>query len=117
MTAKTDSASLAQLLAIMARLRDREHGCPWDLEQTFATIAPYTIEEAYEVADAIERNALGDLKDELGDLLFQVVFHARMAEETGAFAFDDVARAIVDKLVARHPHIFADMPDPGLPRE
>jgi MazG family protein len=108
MTAKTDSASLAQLLAIMARLRDREHGCPWDLEQTFATIAPYTIEEAYEVADAIERNDLGDLKDELGDLLFQVVFHARMAEEAGAFAFDDVARAICDKMLRRHPHVFGD---------
>ncbi len=92
----------------MARLRDREHGCPWDVEQTFATIAPYTIEEAYEVADAIERNDLGDLKDELGDLLFQVVFHARMAEEAGAFAFADVARAICDKMLRRHPHVFGD---------
>jgi tetrapyrrole methylase family protein/MazG family protein/ATP diphosphatase len=92
----------------MARLRDRETGCPWDLEQTFATIAPYTIEEAYEVADAIERNDLGELKDELGDLLFQVVFHARMAEEAGAFAFDDVARAICDKMLRRHPHVFGD---------
>jgi MazG family protein len=90
----------------MARLRDREGGCPWDLEQTYATIAPYTIEEAYEVADAIERNDLGDLKDELGDLLFQVVFHARMAEEGGAFAFGDVARAICDKMLRRHPHVF-----------
>ena len=92
----------------MATLRDRERGCPWDLEQTFATIAPYTIEEAYEVADAIERNDLGDLKDELGDLLFQVVFHARMAEEAGAFAFADVARAICDKMLRRHPHVFGD---------
>jgi tetrapyrrole methylase family protein/MazG family protein/ATP diphosphatase len=108
MNAKSDTASLARLLEIMARLRDGERGCPWDLEQTFATIAPYTIEEAYEVADAIERDDLGDLKDELGDLLFQVVFHARMAEEAGAFAFDDVARAICDKMLRRHPHVFAD---------
>jgi MazG family protein len=108
MQAKPDSASLAQLLAIMAHLRDREHGCPWDLEQTFGTIAPYTIEEAYEVADAIERNDVEDLKDELGDLLFQVVFHARMAEEVGAFAFDDVARAICEKMLRRHPHVFGD---------
>ncbi|HEY3517091.1 MAG TPA: nucleoside triphosphate pyrophosphohydrolase [Gammaproteobacteria bacterium] len=92
----------------MARLRDRERGCPWDVEQTFATIAPYTIEEAYEVADAIERADLADLKDELGDLLFQVVFHARMAEEAGAFAFADVARAICDKMLRRHPHVFGD---------
>ena len=92
----------------MARLRDREDGCPWDLEQTFATIAPYTVEEAYEVADAIERGDLGDLKDELGDLLLQVVFHARMAEEQGAFAFEDVARAINDKMVRRHPHVFGE---------
>jgi tetrapyrrole methylase family protein/MazG family protein/ATP diphosphatase len=97
-----------RLLAIMARLRDAQSGCPWDLEQTFATIAPYTVEEAYEVADAIERGDLGDLKDELGDLLLQVVFHARMAEEQGAFAFDDVARAINDKMVRRHPHVFGD---------
>ena len=106
MTAKSDPAPLAELLDIMARLRDRERGCPWDVEQTFATIAPYTIEEAYEVADAIERNDLDDLKDELGDLLFQVVFHARMAEEAGAFAFGDVARAICDKMLRRHPHVF-----------
>jgi MazG family protein len=99
---------MARLLAIMARLRDPADGCPWDQEQTFATIAPYTVEEAYEVADAIERNDLGDLKDELGDLLLQVVFHARMAEEKGVFAFDDVARAINDKMVRRHPHVFAD---------
>jgi MazG family protein len=107
MTAKTDTGSLAELLAIMARLRNPERGCPWDLEQTFATIAPYTIEEAYEVADAIERSDLGDLKDELGDLLFQVVFHSRMAEEAGAFAFPDVAQAICDKMLRRHPHVFA----------
>ena len=106
MTAKNDPAGLAELLGIMARLRDRERGCPWDVEQTFATIAPYTIEEAYEVADAIERDDLDDLKDELGDLLFQVVFHARMAEEAGAFAFADVARAICDKMLRRHPHVF-----------
>ncbi len=97
-----------RLLAIMARLRDPKDGCPWDIEQTFATIAPYTVEEAYEVADAIERGDLKDLRDELGDLLLQVVFHARMAEEDGAFDFDDVARAINDKMVRRHPHVFAD---------
>ena len=90
----------------MAQLRDLQHGCEWDRVQTFATIAPYTIEEAYEVADAIARNDLADLRDELGDLLLQVVFHARMAEEIGQFAFDDVAAAIVAKLEARHPHIF-----------
>ncbi len=101
-------APIDRLLAIMARLRDTADGCPWDLEQTFATVAPYTVEEAYEVADAIERNDLADLKDELGDLLFQVVFYARMAEERGAFAFEDVARAINDKMVRRHPHVFAD---------
>src|SRR6202012_2011681 len=92
-----------RLLAIMARLRDPADGCPWDLEQTFATVATYTVEEAYEVADAIERNDLADLKDELGDLLFQVVFHARMAEERGAFSFDDVVCAINDKMVRRQP--------------
>ncbi|MFM7124454.1 MAG: nucleoside triphosphate pyrophosphohydrolase, partial [Actinomycetes bacterium] len=92
----------------MARLRDPVDGCAWDLEQTFATIAPYTVEEAYEVADAIQRGDLADLRDELGDLLFQVVFHSRMAEEQGAFAFDDVATAIVDKMIRRHPHIFGD---------
>ena len=101
-------ANIDRLLAIMARLRDPDGGCPWDLEQSFATIAPYTIEEAYEVADAIARDDLGDLRDELGDLLLQVVFHARMAEEAGAFAFDDVAAAIVDKMVRRHPHVFGD---------
>jgi tetrapyrrole methylase family protein/MazG family protein/ATP diphosphatase len=97
---------IRQLLAIMAQLRDREAGCAWDLEQTFETIAPYTVEEAYEVADAIQRGNLEDLRDELGDLLFQVVFHSRMAEEAGAFAFDDVAQAIIDKMIRRHPHIF-----------
>jgi MazG family protein len=97
-----------RLLAIMARLRDPADGCPWDQEQTFATVAPYTVEEAYEVADAIERNELSDLKEELGDLLLQVVFHARMAEEQGAFAFDDVAKAINDKMIRRHPHVFAE---------
>ena len=102
-------SGLDQLLAIMARLRDPDGGCPWDLEQTFATIAPYTVEEAYEVADAIERGDMGDLKEELGDLLLQVVFHSRMAEEAGLFAFDDVARAIADKMERRHPHVFADV--------
>lgn len=103
-----DLRPIDRLLAIMARLRDPRDGCPWDLEQTFDTIAPYTVEEAYEVADAIERGDLSDLKEELGDLLLQVVFHARMAEEQGAFGFEDVARAINDKMVRRHPHVFAD---------
>ena len=102
------TSPIGQLLAIMAQLRDREAGCAWDLEQTFETIAPYTVEEAYEVADAIQRGSLEDLRDELGDLLFQVVFHSRMAEEAGAFAFDDVARAIIDKMIRRHPHIFGE---------
>jgi len=97
-----------RLLAIMARLRDPDRGCPWDREQNFATIAPYTIEEAYEVADAIERQDMAALKDELGDLLLQVVFHARMAEEAGLFAFDDVAQVIADKMERRHPHVFGD---------
>lgn len=96
-----------RLLAIMARLRDTERGCEWDLAQDFASIAPYTIEEAYEVADAIARYDMAELRDELGDLLFQVVFHARLAEEAGHFAFVDVATAISDKMEARHPHIFA----------
>src|SRR5271166_6466680 len=106
MIGKRMAASLDRLLAIMAQLRDPERGCPWDREQDFATIAPYTIEEAYEVADAIARGNTTTLKDELGDLLFQVVFHARMAEEAGMFAFDDVAAAIADKMVRRHPHVF-----------
>ncbi len=102
------SRPLDRLLAIMARLRDRERGCPWDREQDFATIAPYTIEEAYEVADAIVRDDMVALKEELGDLLFQVVFHARIAEEAGLFAFNDVAAAIADKMMRRHPHVFGD---------
>ena len=101
-------AAVERLLGIMAALRDPERGCPWDRKQTFATIAPYTIEEAYEVADAIERGAMDDLKDELGDLLLQVVYHARMAEEEGAFAFPDVAEAISTKMIRRHPHVFGD---------
>ena len=105
MSARND---IAGLLAIMARLRDREHGCPWDAQQDFDSIAPYTIEEAYEVADAIDRMDYVALKDELGDLLLQVVFHACMAEEAGLFRFDDVVAAICGKLVRRHPHVFAD---------
>jgi ATP diphosphatase len=101
------SGDIADLLAIMARLRDPDGGCPWDVRQTFTTIAPYTIEEAYEVADAIDRNDMPDLRDELGDLLLQVVFHARMAQEQGAFAFADVVAAISDKMLRRHPHVFA----------
>lgn len=100
------SRSLNRLLDIMARLRDPVHGCPWDREQNFSTIAPYTIEEAYEVADAIARDDMAALKDELGDLLFQVVFHARMAEEQSLFAFENVAEAIADKMERRHPHVF-----------
>lgn len=103
-----DHGDIAALLAIMRRLRDPEQGCPWDREQDFNTIAPYTIEEAYEVADAIARDHMPDLADELGDLLFQVVFHARMAEERGAFDFADVVRGIVQKMIRRHPHVFAD---------
>jgi len=102
-----------RLITIMARLRDPLHGCEWDNVQTFATIAPYTIEEAYEVADAIERADLADLKDELGDLLLQVVFHARMAEEAGDFALKDVVAAICDKMERRHPHIFGDATEGG----
>ena len=104
----TPSRDIGRLLAIMAALRTPKTGCPWDLEQNFATIAPYTLEEAYEVADAIERGDLTDLKDELGDLLLQVVFHARMAEELGAFDFGDVVEAITAKLIRRHPHVFGD---------
>lgn len=98
-----------QLLEIMRRLRDPEKGYPWDVEQDFSSIAPYTIEEAYEVADAIARGDMADLKDELGDLLFQVVFHAQMASEQGSFDFDDVHQAICDKMKRRHPHFFADL--------
>ncbi|WP_346950347.1 nucleoside triphosphate pyrophosphohydrolase [Dyella sp.] len=101
--------SLDDLLAIMARLRDPQTGCPWDVQQDFATIAPYTIEEAYEVADAIDRKDWHDLRDELGDLLLQVVFHARMAQEQGLFDFADVAHAISDKMIRRHPHVFGDV--------
>src|SRR3982075_750413 len=104
----TPSRDIAKLLEIMAALRTPVTGCPWDLEQDFATIAPYTIEEAYEVVDAIARGDLDDLKDELGDLLLQVVFHARMAEEQNAFAFVDVVEAITRKMIRRHPHVFAD---------
>src|ERR1700730_3301705 len=104
----TPSRDISRLLEIMAMLRTPGTGCPWDLEQDFATIAPYTIEEAYEVADAIARDDLGDLRDELGDLLLQVVYHARMAAEAGAFAFPDVVEAITRKLIRRHPHVFGD---------
>lgn len=100
------AAGLPRLVEIMARLRDPDSGCPWDIEQTFATIAPYTLEEAHEVADAIQREAWEELPGELGDLLLQVVYHSRMAEEAGLFAFADVARAISDKMLARHPHVF-----------
>src|SRR5256885_2006148 len=102
------SRDITRLIEIMAALRTPGSGCPWDLEQSFETIAPHTIEEAYEVADAISRSDLDDLRDELGDLLLQVVFHARMAEEQGAFAFGDVVQAITEKLIRRHPHVFGD---------
>jgi ATP diphosphatase len=104
----TLSRDIGRLLEIMAALRTPKTGCPWDLEQSFATIAPYTLEEAYEVADAIARGDLSDLKEELGDLLLQVVFHARMAEEQGTFNFGDVVQAIIEKLIRRHPHVFGD---------
>src|SRR5690606_29456502 len=100
--------NIDELLAIMARLRDPDNGCPWDIEQSFETIVPYTIEEAYEVADAVDRRTYTDLRDELGDLLLQVVFHARMAEEAGHFRFEDVVAAICRKMVSRHPHVFAE---------
>src|SRR5262245_43381237 len=102
------SRDIARLLEIMAALRTPGSGCPWDLEQNFTTIAPYTLEEAYEVADAIVRGDLGDLREELGDLLLQVVFHARMAQEQGAFDFGDVVTAITEKLLRRHPHVFGE---------
>jgi ATP diphosphatase len=104
----TPSRDIARLLEIMAQLRNPNGGCPWDLEQDFSTIAPYTIEEAYEVADAIARGDLDDLRDELGDLLLQVVYHARLAEEQNAFSFPDVVEAITRKMIRRHPHVFAD---------
>lgn len=107
MTERTQP-DITPLIAIMARLRDPENGCPWDVRQTFATIAPYTIEEAYEVADAIDRGDMAGLCDELGDLLLQTVFHARMAEEAGHFAFQQVVDAICDKMIRRHPHVFGD---------
>jgi MazG family protein len=102
------AGAIDDLLAVMRRLRDPEHGCPWDREQTFATIAPYTIEEAYEVADAIARGRIDELEGELGDLLLQVVYHARMAEEAGLFDFERVARGITEKMVRRHPHVFGN---------
>jgi len=108
MNRQQDDRSIEKLLKIMERLRDPQSGCPWDREQTFVTIAPYTIEEAYEVADTIEREALGELKSELGDLLFQVVFHSRLAQEAGLFDFDAVAADICAKLERRHPHVFGD---------
>ena len=108
MSAPNDTDPLRRLLAIMARLRNPDSGCPWDIEQTFETISPYTIEEAYEVDDAIRRGDVGAIKDELGDLLLQVVFQSRIAEESGLFSFDDVANAINDKMIRRHPHVFAD---------
>lgn len=107
----TPSRDIIRLLEIMAALRTPGTGCPWDLEQNFATIAPYTIEEAYEVADAIARGDLDDLREELGDLLLQVVFHARMAQEQGAFEFGDVVQTLTEKLVRRHPHVFGDTRD------
>jgi ATP diphosphatase len=107
------TSPIDRLRGIMARLRDPEHGCEWDVAQTFDTIAPYTIEEAYEVADACARGDMAELKDELGDLLLQVIFHSRIAEERGAFGFDDVATAIADKMERRHPHIFGDRAEGG----
>ena len=112
-----NARDISRLLDIMAALRTPKTGCPWDLEQTFATIAPYTIEEAYEVADAIAHDDLDDLKEELGDLLLQVVFHARMAEEQGAFAFGDVVEAISTKMIRRHPHVFGDKAGTLTPEE
>jgi len=105
---QSEHKTMADLIAVMAALRTPGTGCPWDLEQSFATIAPYTIEEAYEVADAIARGDLADLRQELGDLLLQVVYHARLAEEQGAFAFPDVVDAITTKMIRRHPHVFGD---------
>ncbi len=107
-TAQSSGHPIFRLIEVMGRLRDQDGGCPWDLEQTFASIVPYTVEEAYEVADAIARGNLSDLKEELGDLLLQVVYHAQMAAEAGAFDFADVAEAIADKMIRRHPHVFGD---------
>ena len=109
-----DGRDIAALRQIMSDLRNREGGCPWDLEQTFATIAPYTVEEAYEVADAIERGALDELKDELGDLLLQVVYHAQIASEIGQFDFDDVVTSICGKMIRRHPHVYGEAAANGM---
>lgn len=103
--------TIKKLLDVVRRLRDKDDGCPWDIEQNFATIAPYTIEEAYEVADAIQREDMDGLRDELGDLLFQVVLHAQMAQEAGLFEFDDVVKSISDKMIRRHPHVFGNDPE------
>ena len=108
MSCRASNAGLNRLLEVMAALRDPETGCPWDIEQTFASIAPYTIEEAYEVADAIEREDWGELKGELGDLLLQVIYYTQMGSEAGLFTFDEVAGVIADKMIARHPHVFGD---------
>ncbi len=108
MTQAAPNMTIPELLEIMARLRDKNTGCPWDIEQDFVSIAPCTIEEAYEVADAIARGDMNDVREELGDLLLQVVFHAQMAREAGLFTFDDVARGLIQKLVSRHPHVFGD---------
>ena len=101
------TSAVENLINVMARLRHPTEGCPWDREQTFSSVAPYTIEEAYEVADAIEQNDMSGLKEELGDLLLQIIFHSRMAEESGIFDFNEVAQSIADKMVRRHPHVFA----------
>ena len=106
---RNQASNIQRLLEIMARLRDKEHGCPWDVEQNFETIAPYTLEEAYEVADAIQRGDMAGLKEELGDLLLQVVFHSQMAAEAGHFTFEEVTEAIADKMIRRHPHVFSDL--------
>lgn len=113
--ADVDRRDIKTLLDIMAALRDRETGCPWDVKQTYSTIAPYTLEEAYEVVDAIERADLNDLRDELGDLLLQVVFHAQMASEDGSFDFSDVVKAINDKMIRRHPHVFGNAEERKIP--
>jgi MazG family protein len=102
---------IENLKTVMARLRHPEEGCPWDREQTFASVAPYTIEEAYEVSEAIDSKDMSSLKEELGDLLLQIVFHSRMAEESGDFNFDDVAQTISDKMISRHPHVFGKEPE------